>query len=553
MWLTSLLPGRSWDSRRHHHGRARRCPAPQRRSTVPRLEVLEARTVLSPLLTVTNNTDDPTPGSGSLRATIAAAPSGATIEFAKGIHTITLTNGELQITQDLDIEGPGANRLTISGNDSSRIFDISGAPTVKIAGLTITDGLADSSAPQGSLGGGIFNDAGTLTLTDDVVSDNRAIGNSGVFTGISTSMGSAAGGLGFAAGGGIFNQSGTLTVTHSTLIANQALGGTGGTGGGGGSSLDAALGGGIYILVGGVKVDHSTLAYNKALGGSGGSGSAGTNFIDYGAGGGIYNSDGDLQVDHSTVAYNQAIGGSDSSDSFGIFPGSAEGGGIFNFNFDSTIDVTNSTFDHNQVIGGNFNSGNNPGVGTGGGLANGGKATVSDDTFTDNLAHGGHNNLANLNLGSTSVVPGVAFPDLLSGVGWGGGINNHNGPVNVSDSTFSGNQARGGDDNTADNTASPGVPFVGAGIGGGLVSDFGGMAIITYSAFTGNLAQGGVGAGGSNGGDGLGGGLYSGVLMCGRQLDAHHHGQCGHSQPRPRRPQRRGGQRRQRLGRRPVQ
>ena len=343
----------------------RRCPAPQRRSTVPRLEVLEARTVLSPLLTVTNETDDPAPGSGSLSATIAAAPSGTTIEFAKGIHTITLTNGELQITQDLDIKGPGANRLTISGNDSSRIFDISRAPTVKIAGLTITDGLADSGAPHGSFGGGIFNDAGTLTLTDDVVSDNRVIGNSGVSTAIGNSMGFAAGGMGFAAGGGILNQSGTLTVTHSTLIANQALGGTGGTGGGGGSSLDAALGGGIYILGGGVKVDHSTLAYNKALGGSGGSGSTGTNFIDYGTGGGIYNSDGDLQVDHSTVAYNQAIGGSHSSDSFGIFPGSSEGGGIFNFNFDSTIVVTNSTFDHNQAIGGNFNSGNNPGVGIG--------------------------------------------------------------------------------------------------------------------------------------------------------------------------------------------
>jgi hypothetical protein len=65
-------------------------------------------------LTVTNNDDS---GPGSLRAAIAAASSGETINFAPSLdgQTITLTSGELDIARSLDIEGPGAGRLTVSG------------------------------------------------------------------------------------------------------------------------------------------------------------------------------------------------------------------------------------------------------------------------------------------------------------------------------------------------------------------------------------------------------------------------------------------------------
>ncbi len=69
---------------------------------VPRLDPMEDRTLLS-TLTVLNNHDS---GAGSLRDTIANAPSGATIEFAINIHTIKLTSGELEINnKSLDIEG----------------------------------------------------------------------------------------------------------------------------------------------------------------------------------------------------------------------------------------------------------------------------------------------------------------------------------------------------------------------------------------------------------------------------------------------------------------
>jgi hypothetical protein len=105
---------------------------------VPRLEVLEDRSLPS-TLTVSNNLDS---GPGSLRAQIAAASSGDTIVFASVLknQTITLAS-ELVINKSLDIEGLGARKLTVSGNDASRVFDI-----VTIANMTITHGFAVQGA-----------------------------------------------------------------------------------------------------------------------------------------------------------------------------------------------------------------------------------------------------------------------------------------------------------------------------------------------------------------------------------------------------------------------
>ena len=38
--------------------------------------------------------------------------------------TITLTSGEIVVSRQLTIAGPGAAQLTISGNDASRIFHV---------------------------------------------------------------------------------------------------------------------------------------------------------------------------------------------------------------------------------------------------------------------------------------------------------------------------------------------------------------------------------------------------------------------------------------------
>src|SRR5207237_10692709 len=68
------------------------------------------------VITVTNTNDN---GPGSLRQAIQNAARGATINCSiTGV--ITLTNGELLITKDMTIIGPGAAKLSISDNNSSR-------------------------------------------------------------------------------------------------------------------------------------------------------------------------------------------------------------------------------------------------------------------------------------------------------------------------------------------------------------------------------------------------------------------------------------------------
>jgi len=67
-------------------------------------------------------------------------PGADLIRFAPAARdgTITLTSGQLSITDDLILDGPGVNRLTISGNDASRVFGVSGGATdVEIRDLTI--------------------------------------------------------------------------------------------------------------------------------------------------------------------------------------------------------------------------------------------------------------------------------------------------------------------------------------------------------------------------------------------------------------------------------
>src|SRR5205823_14173281 len=127
------------------------------------------------------------------------ASSGDTIVFAPTLtgRTITLTSGQLAINKNLDIEGPGADKLAVSGNDANRVFEVSGGVSLMIAGLTIRDGLADH-------GGAILNEAGaSLTLSHVGLSHNHAIG-----------------GLG---GGAIFNDgAASLTIRNGSLSNNQA-------------------------------------------------------------------------------------------------------------------------------------------------------------------------------------------------------------------------------------------------------------------------------------------------------------------------------------------
>ncbi len=139
-----------------------------------------------------------------------ANPDVSTINFAPGVSGVILNTqklGGLSITSPVTINGPGASVLTISGNNASRVFAVSPGAVVNFNGLTIANGNSSTN------GGGLFNDHGTVTLTNCVVTGNTAN-----------------------FGGGIFNRGSTsgaasLTLNNSTLTANAASGASGKGGG----------------------------------------------------------------------------------------------------------------------------------------------------------------------------------------------------------------------------------------------------------------------------------------------------------------------------------
>ena len=142
-------------------------------------------------LTVTNALGS---GPGSLQAEIAAALSGDTIVFSKGIGSTIFTgpagpssgsvSQELEINKNLDIEGPGANKLAISGGGGSRVFQVDAGAQVTLSGLTIENGSGtfdpSLSDPNDGKGGGILN-FGTLSLSGSTVTQNAATYGGGIF------------------------------------------------------------------------------------------------------------------------------------------------------------------------------------------------------------------------------------------------------------------------------------------------------------------------------------------------------------------------------------
>ncbi|MEH1842182.1 MAG: DUF4347 domain-containing protein [Nostoc sp.] len=290
--------------------------------------------------TVVTNTKDS--GAGSLRQAIlnANASLGAdTITFA-GVFTdatpdiITLTSGKLTITDDIRILGTGASNLTISGNNLSGVFEISGTGTdASIDGLKI----ANANDPLGSI---LLNTNTSLSLTGSTVSDNTGlvggIFNKGTLSLTNTTV---SGNSGSSLGGGIFNK-GNLSLTNSSVSNNRAFVG-----------YNTAYGGGIFNT-GNLSITDSTISNNSAS--ANGSGRSPDPYPSYG--GGIYNS-GSVDITRSTISNNTAT----------------DGGGISN---SGTFNLTNSTVSDNNVLY------------TGGGIFNSGTLTLTNDTITNNVAEG---------------------------------------------------------------------------------------------------------------------------------------------------------------------
>lgn len=333
-------------------------------------------------LTVTSSADS---GAGTLRDTLTNAANGDTINFSI-TGTIKLTNGELLVTNNVTILGPGPTHLAVDGNASSRLFHAQGGITATIAGLTITNGAA-----LGDYGGGIYNDQSMLAVSNCILSGNTAryggsLFNDGGYSGgipgsatlsVSDSIisNSTAGVL----GGGIYNNgsggSAMLTVTNSTFSGNSAGKGSIGHGGGiynNGQNSGRAM----------VSVNASNFIGNSAPSG---------------AAGGIYNDAGTLTVSNCTLSRNSAG-----------YPG---GGAIVN---GGTLSVSTSTLSGNGASS------------SGGGIYNYGMLTVSTSTLSGNSAGAVGGGIINDGSGGSTSTAAV-ITSTLSGNSalYGGAIYNH--------------------------------------------------------------------------------------------------------------------------------
>jgi hypothetical protein len=343
-------------------------------------------------ITVTNTNDS---GPGSLREALANANDGDTINFAV-TGTITLTNGELVISRNVTIAGPGANRLSIDGGHEfwgpQATFHIVSGKTVTIFGLTIT-----------GHGGGILNDEAILTVSNCVISGtgpgrglfNNASLNSGVIASVtiinslfsdnvegiynvpgpslgstrtmardSTSVRKAADG-GSGAGNctacvtiansvvtgnafGVYNiadLASTVTVLNSRFTDN-AVEAIISYGNAEITVKNSTISGnfvGIETSFASVSIANSTISGNSGFGGvyAGGgdlsivNSTISGNVANTGTGGGIYGQDlDDLSIVNSTISGNSACCG-------GV------GGGIYNLN--SSLRITNSTITGNSA------------------------------------------------------------------------------------------------------------------------------------------------------------------------------------------------------------
>ena len=163
-----------------------------------------------------------------MRAAIASAGNNDVIKFSLLFPaTITLTTGELAVTKNVTISGPGAANLTVKGNNSSRVFQVGTSNKATISGLTVANGVVSA----GGVGAGIYCDQATLTLLNCTLLNNNAIGGStaagaGIYcnqsqltvVGCRISDNVATGN-----GGGIFSTGSTLTVNGSSITGNSAL------------------------------------------------------------------------------------------------------------------------------------------------------------------------------------------------------------------------------------------------------------------------------------------------------------------------------------------
>lgn len=290
-------------------------------------------------------------------------------DVVTGLCTIRVSKKLSDITDDLEIHGPGVDKLELRHQFGylGRMFNVTAAGTVSFSDMTITDGVLDPGD-----GAGIRNEGtGTVIVSHCNFTENDATNGCGLANGPGTMIVSDSRFTGNrtsipGAGAAIFNNGGTVTVERCTMSGN--VGDTGGA---------------IHNVAGTVTVLDSTISDNHAI-----------------SRGGAISNIGTLNVTNSTISGNRAD----------------SGGAVANF---GTAILTQCTID-----GGSGNPG--------GGIDNGGSLSITNCTISgnqvgynggaDNLGGGIHNRLHGSVLVSNSTI--VRNPN-------GGGLGNEGDPANV--------------------------------------------------------------------------------------------------------------------------
>ena len=393
---------------------------------------------------VTSNKDS---GDGSLREAIIKAnanPGADIINFDSSLQdsTISLTSGELIITDNLTITGLGEDKLTIDGKGNNRIFRLKSTSvkprSLTVENLTLANGKATptevitekrggaiATEHQGVLkveqvtfksnvaenGGGAIHSAfeGQLTVIDCQFINNKAIaGNNENSGGAITFMGP-----------------GQLLVQDSNFVGNRGING-----------------GAIYNVQGSVKLENSTFTNNDVLTATVAPKTANPTMRGYG--GAIYNDrlsspnntkNGTLEIINSTFEDNK---------------GRAAGGAVYVYNHDpeEKIIIKNSAFRNNLAIG-------LPGGETG----NSGAIEVQSNSINQGL-----------------IIVNSEFSGNKA-VNQGGAMRTRNVPIQIFNSTFSNNQT----------TIAPTANYQG-GVGGALNLTGSVKATIANSTFDNNHA-----------------------------------------------------------------
>ncbi len=487
-------------------------------------EILEPRHLLATI--IVNSTVDDASGAAdgliSLREAVIAANTNADfgdavagdingdiIQFDSSLlgSTYTLTEGEIQITDDVLIQG-GQSGITIDAQGSSRIFNIAVTETVGIGKLILTGGQADNGGAiyanggttildgvsftgneaSGDGGGAVYLEDGDFYATDSTFSGNKATGSSG-------------------SGGALLQLDGNVGIFNGSMVANEAnraggaieivdgsfysgnlqVGGVGqGNIAGPAGTAAPGNGGGMHvtgsasvIVSGGSYVENFAAREGGGLWNQSGTNMfvIGTNIVDNVAegagaddgGGGIFNNGGDLFVSGATISGNTATGTAGS------------GGGIFST--DGIVQVVSSTIESNianragggvEIVDGDFTLRNST---LGGETTDLGNVAGPEGTASPGNGGGLHvTGTANIVISNTIVANNVAASE-------GGGLWNQAGSFMLTDSgtNIHSNLAHG---NNADNG------------GGGGVFNNGGRLSVIDTTISGNIADGTSGSGG---------------------------------------------------------